>query len=255
MAKGFIYVVKKLTRDYVQRKFCAVPTFWGERLYFGPCKKPMRPRMQAGDYVFGISDSKLTPRRIVFIAQIEERIRFAEAYERFPELRGPEGPIHVKPIPGAGSFPASEYQHIRGSMHEDGWEDDLGTRDLDAFFVCTQRNGGLGDWLGRHGPEIDPDILSFLQTCGLHGTSVPPNTRNEDATLKYPVAYKSPHTGNFSWRGLHLETDQAEQLLKRCDARMAANKENLDLDRVVTPERRPSSTTGRPSGQPPVKCR
>lgn len=55
MARGFIYVVTTLTRGYMQKAFCNVPTQWGDRLYFGPCKKPMRPRMQPGDYVFGIS--------------------------------------------------------------------------------------------------------------------------------------------------------------------------------------------------------
>lgn len=248
MAKGFIYVVRTLTRDYVQKKFCSVPTLWRDRLYFGPCKKAMRPKMQPGDYVFGISPSKPNPRRIVFVAQIEERIKFTEAYERFPELRGPEGPIHVHPIRGAGSFPTSEYQHIPGSMHEDDWEADLWTRDLDAFFVCTQQNGWLGRWLGSYGPEIDAEILDFLQTCSVHGAAGRLSTRNQDATLKNPIAHGRLYTG------LHLETDQAEQFLKLCDARLAAN-ERLDLDRIVTPERKTNTTTRSPGGQPPVKCR
>ena len=64
MINGFVYVVTTLTKDYIQRKFCNVPTEWGDRLYFGPCKIPMRPKMKCGDYVFGISPAKPQPRRV-----------------------------------------------------------------------------------------------------------------------------------------------------------------------------------------------
>ncbi len=49
MATGFIYTASTLTKEYVQRAFRNVPTQFGDRLYFGPCKRPMRPRMRPGD--------------------------------------------------------------------------------------------------------------------------------------------------------------------------------------------------------------
>jgi hypothetical protein len=107
MAKGFIYVVGTVTPNYEQPAFCNVPTEIDDRLYFGPCKRCMRPRINAGDFIFGVSPSCTAPRRIVFIAEIEEPMTFAEAYDRFPSLRGPEGPIHVRPINGTGAFPQS----------------------------------------------------------------------------------------------------------------------------------------------------
>ena len=172
MAIGFIYVVTT-PKDYNQQHFCNVPTEWGDRLYFGPCKEMMRPKMRSGDYIFGISPSKPSPRRVVFVAQIEERITFAEAYNRYPALQGPKGPIHVCRIQGTGSFPVSHshYEHIPGSMHEDKkeWQSDLATRERDAFFVCSKRDEWQGRWLGRHGPEIDEEILVFLKTCSVHG--------------------------------------------------------------------------------------
>lgn len=153
MSKAFIYVVTTLTRKYLQRTFRNVPTEWKERLYFGPCKKPMRPRMRPGDWVVGISPGNGTVRRIVFVAQLEERITFADAYDRFPELRGPEGPTHVRPTNSIGRFPESCYQHIPGANHETNWKADLKSRGLDAFFVCAERgNGWLGRWLGESGP-------------------------------------------------------------------------------------------------------
>jgi hypothetical protein len=45
MARGFIYVVTTVTRDYDQREFACVPTEWNGRLYFGPCKVKMRHEM------------------------------------------------------------------------------------------------------------------------------------------------------------------------------------------------------------------
>lgn len=249
MARGFIYVVTTLTRDYVQETFHNVPTQWGDRLYFGPCKKPMRPRMRVGDYVFGISPSKPRPRRIVFVAQIEERMRFAEAYERFPELRGPEGPIHVRPVHGSGPFPTSEYEHITGATHPTKWKADLETRERDAFFVCAQRNAWLGRWLGPLGPQIDDEILAFLRTCSVHGASGCLSTRNPDATIDNPVAHGRLYTG------LHLETDQAERLLELCAARMAGNGDDFFLDRVVTPERRPRTSPGAAVIRMPPECR
>ena len=47
-------------------------------------------------------------------------------------------------------FPTSNYEHIPGSMHEDKkkWQNDLATRERDAFFVCCKRDDWQGRWLG-----------------------------------------------------------------------------------------------------------
>src|ERR1017187_4365008 len=96
MAKGFIYVVDTVIPGYVQKAFFNVPTEFKSRLYFGLCKVSMRPKMFPGHWIFGISPTKVGTRRIVFVAKLEERITLAEAHDRFPALRGPEGPIYVE---------------------------------------------------------------------------------------------------------------------------------------------------------------
>jgi hypothetical protein len=227
MARGFIYVMTTLTKDYVQKAFCNVPTQWGDRLYFGPCKIPMRPKMKPGDVVFGISPSGGT-RRIVFVAELEERITFAEAYDRFPELRAPQGPILVKPVNGWGRFPESSYEPIPGQMHRDGWKADLASKQLDAFFVCSKREGSLGRWLGKYGPQLDDETLAFLKKCSLHGPAGVLSQKNKDATSSNPI-----HHGGLN-RGLHLETDEPETLIELCAAR---SPEPGLLDRVLTPAR------------------
>jgi len=240
MATGFVYIVTTVNKDYIQREFRNVPTEWGDRLYFGPCKEMMRPKMESGDFIFGISSWETHPRRILFAAKIEERITFKEAYERFPSLHGPEGPIHVKPIQGTGSFPASNYEHISYAMHGGTkWQRDLATPERDAFFVCGDRVDWQGRWLGKRGPEIDDEILSFLKTCSVHKVNLL-SKQNKDAIISDPIRHRGPK--GFGNIGLHLETSQPEALLELMGARTTAKAS--DLDRLPLPQ----PSTGRSGG-------
>ena len=180
----------------------------------------MRPRMEQGDYVFGVSPSVTRPRRIVFAARIAEPITFAEAYRRFPKLRGPTGPIHVRPVKKSAAFPRCSYEHIPNSMHKKDWEHDLASPKLDRFFVCSPGDGIVGVWLGERGPEVDDQILGFFKTCSVHGVSGCLDRRNKDATLQCPIAHRGPNA--LLYRGLHLETDEPEDLLALCRARTEA---------------------------------
>ncbi len=233
MSTGFIYIVASTKKDYTQKAFYNVPTPCGALLYFGACKKRMRPRMNEGDYIFGISSSKTRPRRIVFAARIDECINFAEAYHRYRELRGPEGPIHVQPIKGKGSFPRSHYEHIPGSTHRKRWERDFASPNLDRFFICCPKIGGL-PWLGASGPEIDDEILAFLNNCDVFGPGSRTLGRNE-GKKKNPIAF-----GRF-FRGIHLETRKPKELLKLCRARI--NNERLAAEREATIIRQVGPTT------------
>jgi hypothetical protein len=224
MVKGFIYVIDTLNRDYEQKDNHNVPTQFGDRLYFGPCKIPMRPRMKPGDYFFGISPKKIGPRRIVCIGHIEKRITFKKAYERLPELRasgkpgGRQGPIHVRPINRTGPFPYSSYEHIPHAMHPDpDWKKDLASPELDAFFVCSTQSGCVGRWLGKGGPEIDNEILNFIKKCPVYGQSAKGDQTNDAATLQHPIRRKGQK--GFLYTGLHLETDKPEVLIRLCETR------------------------------------
>lgn len=180
--------------------------------------------MKPSDYIFGVSSWKTNPRRIVFVMKIEECITFADAYDRFSELRGPEGPIHVQPVSRpAHPFPWCDYEHIPGAMHDKekgkkNWERDLAMKDLDRFFVGEAQGGR---WLGPKGPEIDQGILSFLKVCSLfdrHGCKI--SSQNHDATPEKPIACGPRYTG------LHLETPEPERLIELCNKHM----EEIPLD-------------------------
>jgi hypothetical protein len=209
MATGFIYVVTSVGRDYEQPTFRSVPTVFEGSLYFGPCKRRMRPRMQEGDFVFGISSSTTFPRRVVFATQISERLTFGQAYAGYPKLRGPNGPIHVRParMNCGESFPDSDYEHIPGAMHPEDWRSDIRTPDHDAFFVCQGGRSALGPWLGATGPAIKGEILAFLQSCAVYGAGLL-SASNLSATETNPVSYRRLNTG------LHLETPKPCEFLK-----------------------------------------
>ena len=247
MATGFIYTITTLNKYYVQKAFCNVPTQFGDRLYFGPCKRPMRPKVRPGDYVFGLSPSSVGPRRIVFVGHVEERITFRQAHERFPQLRGPQGPIHVEPANRPGPFPRCSYAHIPGAMHENNWERDLASPELDTFFVCAERSGCVGKWLGKNGPEVNQDILDFFRTCSVHGRAGELNHTNEDATLDNPIAHGRLYTG------LHLETDRPERLVSLCEAAMRIFSE--DAEPVPVPSRLTVSRGACGSRRPSRGCR
>jgi hypothetical protein len=227
MPTGFIYVIPSVGADYQQASAQAVPTWYQDRLYFGPCKKPMRPRMRPGDFVFGISPSGKLPRRIVFAARISKRMTFADAYGRFPKLRGPNGPIHVRPArrPGA-NFPDSQYEHIPGANHANSWRTDIRTPELDVFFVFDRAKKCEGRWLGRDGPVVRAEILEFLRSCAVYGKAGLLSPTNQSATETAPVKHGRLYTG------LHLETNDPTQLLRLvCDGRISGY--DIERDEVT----------------------
>jgi hypothetical protein len=180
---------------------------------------PMRPKMNKGDWIFGVSPSRTKRRRIVFASQIAEPMTFAEAHERFPALRGPEGPVPVRPLKPAHPelpWPHSHYEPVQGSSHEGRWDRDIARRDLDRFLICRPRDGIRNTWLGADGPVLDAEILEFFNRCMVFGQSANGTTRNT-GTLTAPIAM------GHMYRGLHLETPQPEKLLALCEARVSGS--------------------------------
>lgn len=217
-ATGFIYVVPSVGTDYLQPSPQQVPTWFEGRIYFGPCKIPMRPRMQEGDYIFGISPSTTRPRRIVFAARIAEKLTYAAAYKKYPKIRGPDGPIHVRPTKSGGmGFPECLYEHIPGANHPGGWQNDIRTPELDAFFVCESAVSDFGRWLGGDGPVLTVEVLDFLKACTVYGVTgrLGPNS---SATGSAPVAH-----GKL-FRGLHAETAFPETFLDLVLRAMSSSK-------------------------------
>lgn len=235
VATGFVYVMTSVTAGFEQAHFCNVPTQWGDRLYFGPCKVPMRPRVRKGDIIFGVSPSSNAPRRILFAAEVEERITFREAFLRFPDLRGPRGPIHVSPVERPGTFPYSKYDYIKRSIHQNRWQKDLASEELDAFFVGARARSWRNRWLGKVGPQVSQDVVNLLNRSPVYGAAGLLAEANQ-GTVRNPIAY-----GRF-YSGLHVELSEPRALLRWMERALAGT----DLPRV-TPTPRMRAGQGRAS--------
>lgn len=215
--RGFIYVVTTVGKDY-QQSDCRrdVPTVWEDRLVFGPCKVNMRPKMNLGDYIFGISPSGAGIRRIVFAAKITEVLRFEDASIKYQEDWTASGitPICVKPVSKnnrIGMFPISHYDHLVGAKHTDSWKKDIPTKQHDRCFICEPVITEL-PWLGGKGPATSGRILNFLKSCELWGSNIHAQL-NGWATEVQPIIYQRDELGGRLYTGLHLETDKPEQLV------------------------------------------
>lgn len=217
MGKAFAYVVTTTGPDYMQKDMRSVPC-WCKRdgvMYFGPCKEGMRPRIRAGDYVFGISHSKTPHRRILFIMPVAETITFDQAYKRYPHLRGPKGPIHVVKRRARGS-----YRFIPGSLHQARWRQDVTPACRDIFLVgetAGEMGIGTGFWLGQKGPRLTSRILIVLRKMSVWDQNGKLRQKvNDHATICKPIC------NGERCRGLHAEGNDRirQELLEACQAEL-----------------------------------
>ena len=193
MAKGFIYVVTTAGKDYEQDPLKHVPYRLENRLYFGPCKKFMRPKMKEGDFVFGVSSARTDPRRMLFTGRIEKSMPSKEAYDAFPKFHD--------------------------SFKDHGWPQFA----QEPFFVFCQGSGYLGKWLGPKGPKIidgeNKEILEFFNTCDAYWSGQNTLGKNNGSD-RNPVAYYPNPASRRGYFMIHLETDKPEILVKMCMDRM-----------------------------------
>jgi hypothetical protein len=115
----FAYIIATVGTRY--QLTGSVPCVEDGRVFFGPCKRRMRPEVRKGDYIMGISGSSAPlPRRVLLWMQVDDVMTFGEAWERgevddtFRKLRG--WAIHVRPLKGAENLPSPIcYEHIHKS--------------------------------------------------------------------------------------------------------------------------------------------
>ena len=150
----------------------------------------MRPEVEPGDYILGISGAGGgTPRRVLLWMCVCETISFAEAYrrgERDPAFRAARGgPIHVRPKKGVAfvrGWPPS-YAHIKGATHVQDWKGDI-WRERDAFLA-----GDRGSWVaGAVGPEVTENLVSLLGAgINLKGETTVQNPLTKNSRGKHAV--------------------------------------------------------------------
>jgi hypothetical protein len=158
----FAYIIRTVGPGYRLTGF--VPWVSNRKVFFGACKKKMRPHVKRGDYIMGISGSGAgRPRRVLLWMRVAEPMSFRDAYEKgrtnnaFFNVRGKA--IHLRPCKDVAYIRGNPecYVHIKGAHHEDDWRSDVkGNRD--AFLV-----GRGGSWVAEvEGPIITPELVELL---------------------------------------------------------------------------------------------
>jgi hypothetical protein len=125
----------------------------------------MRPDVEPGDYIMGISGATAGyPRRVLLWMRVDEKLTFKQAYDRgktdvvFRAIRGDA--IHVRPRRVAVHLPGEPacYEHIRRGPHSDDWRTDI-KGERDAFLV-----GDKASWvLESEGPEVTQELIGLLR--------------------------------------------------------------------------------------------
>jgi hypothetical protein len=164
MPRVFVYVIATVGANYCLTG--SVPWIEEGEVFFGPCKKRMRPEVEPGDYVMGISPAGVgRERRVLLWMQVSETMTFGEAYlrgKRNTFLRAARGhAIHVCPKKGS-SFRAGEtatYEHIPDAPHANKWRNDIrGKRDV--FLV-----GSREPWVAAaSAPVVTQGLVNLLKT-------------------------------------------------------------------------------------------
>jgi hypothetical protein len=199
----FAYIIRTVGAGYRLKGF--VPWVSRKKVFFGACKKNMRPNVKRGDYIMGISGSAAgNPRRVILWMRVSETMTFRQAYERgktdetFRAVRGTA--IHVRPRRLAVHFPGDPegYEHIHGAHHSDDWRADVrGKRDV--FLV-----GGKYSWVieSDEAPEVTEELVELLKE-GIHwrGNATIHNPLTEHAVGKHACVTGRAAQQVITWLG------------------------------------------------------
>ncbi len=172
----FAYIIRTVGPNYELTG--TVPWVCEGKVFFGPCKRRMRPEIRCGDYIMGISPANVGVRRVLLWMHVDETMTFARAYERGESERllrlARGGAIHVRPKRAIAHEPGNPatYEHIPGADHSQDWQEDIrGSRDV---FLS-----GAGDsWAVQEDAQsVNEELVKLIQTA----------IGYETASVKYPL--------------------------------------------------------------------
>lgn len=217
MPRVFAYIITTVAADY-QLTGC-VPWFEGGRVFFGPCKKKMRPCVSKGDYIMGISPSGVgNVRRVLLWMRAGKPMTFAKAYHRghseqmFNLVRGTA--IHVRPrrvVSQIAGNPES-YEHIPGAPHSSTWPSDIrGNRD--CFIV-----GDRGAWVaGNDGQIVTQQLVDLLREgIAWRGIATVQNPLTENARGKHVCLTGKAAQAVIAWVRSPTRISRSSQPPKTC---------------------------------------
>jgi hypothetical protein len=184
MPRVFVYIITSVDAHYHVKRGC-VPWVAGGKVFLGPCKMFMRPEVEKGDYIMGISPAGRM-RRVLLWMRVDTPMTFADAYRRgdsdrlFRLARG--NAIHVCPKEVGEHIRGNPelYEHISGAMHPLKWPTDI-RGDRDVFI-----SGANGSWVAAtEGPLVTTELVNLLQNKITWGTATIENPLTRNARGKH----------------------------------------------------------------------
>jgi len=84
MVKAFFYIFGS-KRNTKEGDITGVPAECAGTVFMGPCKPLIRCKAQKNDWIIGISNAKVKPRKLLSIIEVKDKPKLWEAIRDYPE--------------------------------------------------------------------------------------------------------------------------------------------------------------------------
>jgi hypothetical protein len=161
MSKAYFYIFGT-NGNTVNGEITGVPGQQGNMIFMGFCKPDIRSAVQAKDWIIGISNAKIKPRKILSIIEVKEKPKLWEAIKKYPQsiwsTSNKRGQIFVNAQKEGKTW---KYSYIPDAPHDEGdkHNDMEKYQDTKTLIVGTT-NSRL---LEENGYPINNRVLSILR--------------------------------------------------------------------------------------------
>ena len=165
MVKAFFYIFGS-DGNTKEGEITGVPAECGGTVFMGFCKPDIRCEAQKNDWIIGISNAKLSPRKILSIVEVKDKPKLWKAIIDYPEAIWSEhnarGQIYVKAEKISNPYECEyTYKYIDGAPHDEinKYNDLVKYPETDRLIVGSPNSLILG----RYGHTVDEKVLSIIK--------------------------------------------------------------------------------------------
>jgi len=161
MVKSYFYVFGS-EGNTVEGEISGVPGECDGTIFMGFCKPNIRSEVKKNDWIIGISNAKIKPRKILSLIEVKSKPKLYKAEKEYPEAiwskDNKNGQIYIKSYRDNGDI---KYKYIEGCPHSEKHRnnDMLKYPNTDVLIVGSDNS----IILGNEGYVIDNDILSIMK--------------------------------------------------------------------------------------------
>lgn len=161
MVKGYFYIFGS-GGNTSKGEITGAPGKCGGTVFMGFCKPKTRSKAKEGDWIIGISNAKIKPRRILSMIEVESKPKLHEAIDKYPEAiwseENPRGQIYVEKKEDENGF---HYDYIENAPHDESdRENDMERYPDTNTLIVGSSNSVI---LGKNGYLIDERILDIIR--------------------------------------------------------------------------------------------